>query len=113
MYLGTGKVLALVGTPADVADALRQLYGQDAGEPSCNEVPCRSDELHVWFHDDHRTVATDMMMPCESPPPSTPCRGAWVAGDALLETPPKQWDSMQVKAHPGLPPEWPAEKAAL
>ena len=39
MYLGTRKVPALVGTPADVADALRQLYGQDAGEPSCHGCP--------------------------------------------------------------------------
>ena len=55
---------------------------------------------------------TESGMPCELPPPSTPCRGARVTGDAMLETPPKQWASMQVQAHPGLPPEWPAEKAA-
>jgi len=30
----------------------------------------------------------------------------------MLETPPKQWASMQAQAHPGLPPEWPAVKAA-
>ena len=72
MFWGTGKVIALVGTPADVADRIRQLYGQDAGVPSSHEVPCRSDELHAWFHDDHSTVPTDMSMPCESPP-STPC----------------------------------------
>ena len=102
MYLGTGKVLALVGTPADVVDTLRQLYGQEAWVPSCHEVPCRSDEMHAWFHDEHRTVATDKGMPGELPPPSTLCRGTRVTGDAMLETPPN--------ASPGAP--WSAPRVA-
>ena len=76
-------------------------------------MPQEPDQLDCWFAagqlaNDGAKLAAQL----DEPPPSTPCQGARVAGNALLETPPKQWASVQVQAHPGLPPEWPAVKAA-